>query len=110
MTEVDFVEIGLENFVFGEASFDHESDARFRELARNGAPRRQESIFRKLLCDRAAAFRYSASPGIRYNRSTDSYGIDSNVTSESGVFSGEEGIRHVAGQVGKNHRLGQFPV
>src|SRR5215203_227852 len=86
MTEVNFVEISLENIILGKSQLDDQRDSSFDHLSRKCSFVREKPRLRNLLCNRASALGDPARRNVCNHRSSDADWIDSQVTSEAGIF------------------------
>ena len=109
MTQINFVEVRLENLVLRKSKLDHQREACFKPFSRERAPGRQKSGLCKLLGDRATTFSDTTGDDVGYRSPADTDWIDADVTAPSGVLGGAACIRNVLWQVGENDRFRNAP-
>ena len=102
--EIDAVEIELEDLRFAEFVFEPERQHHFLRLARDRALLGQEQILGELLGDGRAALRGAAAQHVGDQRAHDSERVDAVMRVEAAILDGDEGLRHVVGQLAQRHR------
>jgi hypothetical protein len=98
-TEIDAVEVELENFVLGVLALQPQRQFHFLQLARHGAFLGQEQVFGELLRQRRAALRYAAMHDVGDGRARDADGVDAVMRIEAAVLDGDERLRQIGRQI-----------
>jgi hypothetical protein len=110
MSEVDVVEVELEDLVFGQADVEHDREHDLGDLAAPGALVGEEVLFDDLLRDGAAALGDAAGADVGHERAGHADGIDAEVAAEADVFRGDECVGDVPGQGVDGDGRGDAPV
>ena len=98
-TEIDAVEIELENFVLGVLALQPQRKLHFLQLARHRPFLGQEQVFRELLRQRRAALRHAAMHDVGDRRARDADGVDAVMRIEAAVLDGDERLRQIGRQI-----------
>ncbi len=95
LSQVNFVEVHLQNLLFGVAQLQRQRELRFVELARDGFSRREKEVFGHLLRDGGAALRKAAFPEIDSQRAADGEDIDARMGIKALVLAGDDRVLQV---------------
>src|SRR5207253_3359534 len=98
VTEVDVVEVDLEDFVFRKTGIEQNRQDDLNELALVGAFLRQKARFDDLLIDRASALGDAACAKVAEKRASHADRIDPRVVPEAYILSGQKCVRDVIGK------------
>ena len=103
VTEIDLVEIQLENLVLAELLLESRRDDDLGQLASVGLLGRQEALPRQLLCDRAAALGETTFSKIAQRRTRNANDVDSVVIVEALILDREDGVHQVRRHARERH-------
>ncbi len=101
MSEVDLIEIDLQNLVLGELCVENQSQKDLRDLAAPGPLLGEEARLDDLLVDGRAALGDAAGTEIGPERAGHSDRVDADVVAEADVFRGHECERDEVGKRGQ---------
>ena len=103
LTEIDLVQVRLEDLVLGIAAFHQQGQPGFLRLAQHRPPRGQEAALDELLGKRASALRDSSRAQIRPGGAHETAEVEGAVLEKPLVFGGEDGIDEGAWGIGQPH-------
>ena len=89
LTQIDFVQIVLENFIFGISSFRNERHHRFLDLATERALVVKEKIFHQLLRQRASALHHAGASNVDPNSAQYRDRVDPVMAIKTLIFDGQ---------------------
>ncbi|MNC41203.1 hypothetical protein D3C75_899580 [compost metagenome] len=94
VTQIDFVQIQLKNFILGQHLFNADRQEGFLDFAHQGAFRAQEEVSGQLLGDGTGPLRSMAGNQRDRCGTEDTNGIDPVMIIETAVLRGDEGMHH----------------
>ena len=104
-TQIDAVQIQLEDFFLGELGVDHQRQHRLADLAAVGLLVRQKQRARELLRERAAALDRARFLDVAEHRASERDRIDARMPEEAVIFDGDERVLKVGWDLGERHVL-----
>ena len=105
LSQVDLVQIALEDRLFVVAGLHNERHRGFVELALETPLRREEEVLHELLSQRARPLPDLARSEIDQDGAEHPAQIDARVFEEALIFDGEDRVDQMAGDLGKTHQL-----
>ena len=109
LTEIDLVEIGLEDRVLVVAGLDQQGHHGLARLAAIGALGSEEEVLDQLLGQRAAALRDAAGAQVREQRASDAAQVDPGMRLEALVLDRQHRVDQVSRHLGEPHQLALLP-
>ena len=110
MTEIDVVEVDLEDLILRHSRIEEDGENDLDEFAFPGPLLRQKARLHDLLIDRAPTLCDSAGAQIGEQRACHSDRIDAKVVVKTDILCGNERFRHIVGQGGQRDRRRDPPV
>ncbi len=98
-TEVDLVEVELDDPVLRVGLFDAQGEKRLLELPRQADLRCEEKAARELLCDRACSLNHPPRTDVRDGGAEDRVDVDAPVLPELAVLGGDDGVDQIGRDV-----------
>ena len=98
-TEIDAVQIKLQNFSFGMLALQPQREFDLLQFARHGALLRQKKILGELLRQGRTALRHAAMQNVGDCRARDAQRIDAMMRIEPAILDGDEGLRQIGRQI-----------
>jgi hypothetical protein len=103
VTEIDLVQVQLENLFLGVRALDPLRDNQLLELAANRLIRRQKALTRELLRERAPALRDTPVTHVGQRRRADTHEVESVMVVKPLVFNVDEGLYEIRRDLGERH-------
>jgi hypothetical protein len=108
LSEVDLVEIQLQDLVLGQAVLDLEREQRLVQLSRERLFRGEKEVARHLHGDRARALAAASRDDVRVRRAHHADVVDPGVLVEALVLDRDDGVLQVGGDLGYGHHRAPF--